>query len=312
MTAVTATTINRTPFREMKDIPLALSTNAQLRWETCGGKEAVFTADGTRFAVLTENKLGCRWTAGGITGIPLRPLGMTWETAEALVASPPPQPAQQPKAEEPFRPSLPPAELRAVCKEWEWRWRDEDKAQVKACDFVGDRQRFLNKPTGSRKSPSELDTSITWGVGPRDFFRPLGRTWADVEAAAKAVSSPSPLSQLPKDGDIITVASAVAVVKEGCRQALDEAATRRQPGKVGNFSHVTYINPWPLRTFIIASPPGRRKYVKLLLKRLGYRNVDKIPTTDKQTPFDLGRSLPDHERENLLAIAPGIVLRDVM
>lgn len=38
----------------------------------------------------------------------------------------------------------------------------------------------------------------------------------------------------------------------------------------------------------------------------------KIPVTDKQTPYDLGRSLPDHERENLLAIAPGIVLRDVL
>lgn len=242
MTAVTATTINRTPFREMKDIPLALSTNAQLQWETCGGKEAVFTSDGMRFAVLTENKLGCWWTAGGITGIPLRPLGMTWETAEALVASPPSQPAPQAKVEEPL---------------------------------------------------------------PLLTHRPR---LADVETAAKAIKA----SQLPKDGDTITVASAIAIAKEGCRQALDEAATRRRPGKSGNFSHVTYINPWPPRTFIIASPPGRRKYVKLLLKRLGYRNVDKIPTTDKQTPFDLGRSLPDHERENLLAIAPGIVLRDVL
>lgn len=310
MTAVTATTINRTPFREMKDIPLALSTNAQLRWETCGGNEAVFTSDGTRFAVVTEGKLGYWWTAGGITGIPLRPLGMTWETAEALVASPP-QPAQQPKAEEPFRPGLPPAELRAVCKEWEW----SAEGMVEPTDFVGDEHRFLNNLNGDRKSPIDLAASFTWRVGSQDFFRPLGRTWADVEAAAtaaKAVSSPSPLSQLPKDGDVITVASAVAIVKEGCRQALDEAATRRQPGKSGNFSHITYINPWPPRTCIIASPPGRRKYVKLLLKRLGYRNVDKIPTTDKQTPFDLGRSLSDHERENLFAIAPGIVLRDVL
>ena len=161
-------------------------------------------------------------------------------------------------------------------------------------------------------STIDLAASFTWRVGSQDFFRPLGRTWADVEAAAtaaKAVSSPSPLSQLPKDGDIVTGASAVAIVKESCRQALGEAAMRR---RVGNFSHVTYINPWPPRTFIIASPPGRRKYVKLLLKRLGYRNVDKIPVTDKQTPYDLGRSLPDHERENLLAIAPGIVLRDVL
>lgn len=311
MTAVTA--INRTPFRAVGEIPARLLTSDKLKWHMPESDRVVhFTTDGKHFGY--EHDVGASsglWRPVS-PGYVFRPVGMTWEAAEALVNSPSPQPPQQPKADEPFRPGLPPAELRAVCKEWEWRWRDEDKAQVKACDFVGDRQRFLNKPTGSRKSPSELDTSNTWGVGPRDLFRPLGRTWADVEAAAKAVSSPSPLSQLPKDGDIITVASAVAVVKEGCRQALDEAATRRQPGKVGNFSHVTYINPWPQRTFIIASPPGRRKYVKMLLKRLGYRNVDKIPVTDKQTPYDLGRSLPDHERENLLAIAPGIVLRDVL
>jgi hypothetical protein len=59
------------------------------------------------------------------------------------------------------------------------------------------------------------------------------RTWTIVA---------SPPSHLPKDGDIVTVASAVAVVKEGCRQALDEAATRRQHGKVGNYTHV---NTWP-------------------------------------------------------------------
>ena len=316
MTTVTATTINRTPFREVKDIPLAMAASDKLRWETPDNEEAVVSVDRTRFAVLKRGVLGTWYRSEGVFGLPLRPLGMTWETAEALVASPP-QPAQQPKAEEPFRPGLPPAELRAVCKEWEWRWRGE--GETTACDFVGDGQRFLNRltlssnaasaPTCLRKSATELATSHAWGVSPQDFFRPLGRTWADVEAAAKAVSSSS---HLPKDGDTITVASAVAVVKEGCRQALDETATRRQPGKIGNYSYVTYINPWPPRTFIIASPPGRRKYVKLLLKRLGYRSLDKIPTTDKQTPFDLGRSLPVHERENLLTIAPGIVLRDVL
>jgi hypothetical protein len=289
----------------MKDIPLTLSTSAQLRWETCGGNEAVFTSDGTRYAVIADGKLGTWWTAGGITGIPIRPLDMTWEAAEALAASPPSQPAQQPKAEEPFRPGLPPAELRAVCKEWEWSAGVDVPEPV---DFVGDCHRFLNNARGERKSPSELAAAYNWGVGKKDFFRPLGRTWTDVEAAAKAASS-SPPSHLPKDGDIVTVASAVAVVKEGCRQALDEAATRRQHGKVGNYTHV---NTWPWRTFIVAAPPGRRKYVKLLLKRLGYRNLVKIPMTDKQAPYDLGRSLPDHERENLLAIAPGIVLRDVL
>ena len=279
---MTATTINRTPFRKVFDIPAHLLISDRLKWESTQGTVAL-TTNGTRFAHVNDGKLGYWWTTKEAE---FRPLGMTWEAAEALVASPPsqpqPQPAQQPKAEEPFRPGLPPAELRAVCKEWEWQCYDG----VRATDFV-------------------VGALVVCNL---DHFRPLGRTWADVEAAAEATV----FAQLPKDGDIITVASAIAVVKEGCRQALDEAATRRQPGKSGNYSHVTYINPWPPRTFIIASPPGRRKYVKLLLKRLGYRNVDKIPTTDKQTPFDLGRSLPDHERENLLAIAPGIVLRDVL
>ena len=307
------TTINRTPFRPVGEIPTRLLASDKLKWHMPDSARVVhFTTDGKHFGY--EHDVG---TSSGLwrpvmPGHVFRPVGMTWEAAKEAVCAvtavtPPPQPAQQPKSEEPFRPGLPPAELRAVCKEWEWL----AEGMVEPTDFVGDEHRYLNNPNGDRKSPIDLAASFTWRVGSQDYFRPLGRTWADVEAAAKAVSSPPP-SHLPKDGDEITVASAVAVVKEGCRQALDEAATRRQPGKVGNFSHVTYINPWPLRTFIIASPPGRRKYVKLLLKRLGYRNVDKIPTTDKQTPFDLGRSLPDHERENLLAIAPGIVLRDVL
>lgn len=314
MTAVTAMTINRTPFREMRDIPLALSMSAQLRWETCGGNEAVFTSDGTRFAVLTEGKLGNWWKVSE-TGSPLRPLGMTWKAAEALVASPsPPQPAQQPKAEEPFRPGLPPAELRAVCKEWGWRWRDKGKAE--ACDFVGDERRFLNLPTGSLKSTIELATSYTWNVDLRDYFRPLGRTWADVEAAAKAVSPP-PSSHLPKDGDTITVARAVAVVKEGCRQALDEAASRRKPGKVGNYSHDVYPggcakNPVPgRRTVIAALPPGRRKYVKPFLKGLGYRDLDKIPTHIPMTGrdlYDLGRNFSTENFEKLISLAPNITL----
>ena len=320
MTATT-TTINRTPFRPVDEIPVRLLASDKLKWHMPESDRVVhFTTDGKHFGY--EHDVGASsglWRPVS-PGHVFRPVGMTWEAAKeavcaataatSLPSQPQPQPAQQPKTEEPFRPGLPPAELRAVCKKWEWRWKGE--GETAACDFVGDGQRYLNRPFGSRKSATELATSHTWGIGPQDFFRPLGRTWVDVEAAAKAVSPPSPPSHLPKDGDKITVASAVAVVKEGCRQALDEAATRRQPGKVGNYSHVAYVNPWPPRTFIIAAPPGRRKYVKLLLKRLGYRNLDKIPTTDKQTPYDLGRSLPDHERENLLAIAPGIVLRDVL
>jgi hypothetical protein len=295
MTAVT-TTINRTPFREMKDIPLYLLSSDKLKWESSVGNVAL-TSDGARYAHIRDDGSSGYWWATG-SGV-FRPVDMTWEAAEALVASlpqPSPHPAQQPKADEPFRPGLPPAELRAVCKEWEWC--DPMFGRVRPARFQGDEHILTDENAGPYRQQSY------------DHFRPLGRTWADVETAVKAAKTTT--AQLPKDGDIITVASAVAIVKEGCRQALDEAATRRQPGKSGNFSHITYINPWPPRTFIIASPPGRRKYVKLLLKRLGYRNVDKIPTTDKQTPFDLGRSLPDHERENLLAIAPGIVLREVL
>ena len=332
---MTATTINRTPFRKVFDIPAHLLISDRLKWESTQGTVAL-TTNGTRFAHVNDGKLGYWWTTKEAE---FRPLGMTWEAAEALVASPPSQPAPQAKVEEPFRPGLPPAEMRAVCKEWEWC--DPMFGCVRPARFQGDEHILTDDNAGPYRQQSY------------DHFRPLGRTWADVEAEAAAAAKATKAPQLPKDGDIITVASAVAVVKEGCRQALDEAATRRQPGKVGNFSHVSYItpcplvlwvdhvqpgavhhmrlpaavrlvptrelqtgqrgiNPWPPRTFIIASPPGRRKYVKLLLKRLGYRNVDKIPTTDKQTPFDLGRSLPDHERENLLAIAPGIVLRDVL
>ena len=296
---MTATTINRTPFRPVGEIPARLLASDKLKWHMPDSDRVVhFTTDGKHF--------GYEHDVGAYSGIwrPVtpghlfRPRGMTWEAAEETVRAATdkpsqPQPAQQPKTEEPFRPGLPPAELRAVCKDWEWRGR-EGRADTR---FDGDKHWFVEFG----------ETAMRHTVTIRDNFRPLGRTWADVEAAATAVSPP-----LPKDGDTITVASAVAVVKEGCRQALDEAATRRQSGKVGNYAHVTYVNPWPPRTFIIAAPPGRRKYVKLLLKRLGYRNLNKIPTTDKQTPFDLGRSLPDHERENLLAIAPGIVLRDVL
>jgi broad specificity phosphatase PhoE len=255
-----------------------------------------FTTDGKHFGY--EHDVGASsglWRPVS-PGHVFRPVGMTWEAAKeavcaATAATPPPP--QQPKAEEPFRPGLPPAELRAVCKEWEWC--DPMFGRVRPARFQGDEHILTDENAGPYRQQSY------------DHFRPLGRTWADVETAVKAAKTTT--AQLPKDGDIITVASAVAIVKEGCRQALDEAATRRQPGKVGNYAHVNYT---PRRTFIIASPSGRRKYVKLLLKRLGYRNVDKIPTTDKQTPYDLGRSLPDHERDNLLAIAPGIVLRDVL
>ena len=63
---------------------------------------------------------------------------------------------------------------------------------------------------------------------------------------------------------------------------------------------------------IAALPPGRRKYVKLFLKGLGLRNLDEIPTTIEQKPYDLGRGfLSSENREKLISLAPNIVLRDV-
>ena len=152
----------------------------------------------------------------------------------------------------------------------------------------------------------------------RLVFRPIGLSW---EAAADLVQPPVKLcirqSQLPKNGDGITVASAVAVVKEGCRQAFDELlpsyealSTPPTAGKGGSFSQPIHQ---PHRTVITALPPGRRKYVKLFLKGLGLRNVDEIPTTIEQKPYDLGRSfLSSENREKLTSLAPNIVLRDVL
>ena len=208
---MTTTTINRTPFRHMKDISTTMRASEKLRWDTLGGDEAVFTSDGKRFAVIRQGIVGSWWDVFGSSAIPLRPLNMTWEAAEALV--------------------------------------------------------------GDRKSPIAL------------------------------AASPPP-SHLPKDGDEITVASAVAVVKEGCCQALDELLPSYET--LG-----TLPKTRPVFTVITSLPRCRRKYVKIFLKSLGFRNVDKIPTTTEQKPYYMSL-LSTENREKLISLAPGIVLRDVL
>jgi hypothetical protein len=152
-------------------------------------------------------------------------------------------------------------------------------------------------------------------------FRPIGLSWAAAEELVKLPTPAStPPSRLPKNGDRITVAGAVAVTKEGCRQALDELLpsydalcrppTARQTAKVGDYAGLNYS---PRRTVIAALPPGRRKYVKLFLKSLGFYNLDRIPTTIDQEPYSLGRNfLSAENREKLISLAPNIVLRDVL
>ena len=114
---------------------------------------------------------------------------------------------------------------------------------------------------------------------------------AYVDSLVRRLSPPP--SCLPKDGDTIT------------------PATARQAAKVGNSSQPSVVYS-PHRTVIAALPPGRRKYVKLFLKGLGLRNLDEIPTTIEQKPYDLGRGfLSSENREKLISLAPNIVLRDV-
>jgi hypothetical protein len=157
--------------------------------------------------------------------------------------------------------------------------------------------------TNGRHFGYEYDVGATSGlwhtVRQELAFRPIGLSWATAEELVK----------LPT----------VAVVKEGCRQAFDELLppyealnappTARQAAKVGNYARLNYS---PRRTVIAALPPGRRKYVKLFLKGLGLRNLDEIPTTIEQKPYDLGRGfLSSENREKLISLAPNIVLRDV-
>lgn len=159
------TQINRTPFRKVVDIPAHILTSDKLKWDSTGGGLVVLTTDGKRYAYLgPDGKIGSWWDSTDAT---LRPHGLSWEAAEALVNPP------QPKTEEPFRPGLPPAELRAVCKEWEWR-RREDRADTR---FDGDKHWFVEFGESA---------AMRHTVTIRDNFRPLGKTWAEVEALAAA------------------------------------------------------------------------------------------------------------------------------
>lgn len=110
------TKINRTPFRPIKDIPSALLA-LDIHWQTgFSDRACVLTSDGKHGHYLRDDGTmsSIHWMDMRDTYV-VRPLNRTWEEVEALAT-----PKPEPKAEEPFRPGLPPARLRAVCPEWEW------------------------------------------------------------------------------------------------------------------------------------------------------------------------------------------------
>lgn len=408
------TQINRTPFRKVTDIPAHLLTSDKLKWDSTGGSLVVLTTDGKRYAYIgLDGKIGSWWDSADAT---LRPHGLSWEAAEALVNPPRPQP-QPAKTEEPFRPGLPPAELRAVCEEWEWHSAIL-RRKIETTRFDAETHWFVDAgPTAPR-----------FAVTSYDCFRPLGKTWAEVEALAaakqyrtvgevlkaglfdvcshwyvkgsssghfsaddlirpsrvtwealeaelaakKAVAAPArkltpnetstrkhpvpigdwvmrtdegypgaptetkaqvegiseagsykvripsgaihawspefcepcdpPGVEKPKNGDIVTVEGAVAVVKEGCRQALQE---ERQRAKVGSCFELK-LNNQP--TYIVACPKGRRKYVKYYLSQhiyMGDKDLDALPYSTADKPFWLGY-VSAKLREELTALAPDI------
>lgn len=456
------TQINRTPFRKVADVPAHLLTSDKLKWDTPGGGIVVLTTDGKRYAYIgPDGKVGSWWDSADAT---FRPHGLSWEAAEALVNPPQPKP-QSAKSEEPFRPGLPPAELRAVCKEWEWC--DPVFGKVRPAIFQGDTHILTDRNDGPFVQESY------------DNFRPLGKTWAEVEALAaakqyrtvgevlkaglfdvcshwyvkghseerrlgvvqerklyasvsmrvvkdllsisskhfsaddlirpsrvtwgaleaelahcrralgvpakKSIAAParkltpnetstrkhpvpvggwvmrtdegypgvptgtraqvegindsgsykvrlsdgrqhnwspefcapcaSPV-ETPKNGDLVTVEGAIAVVKEGCRQALQE---ERQQAKVGSYFDLNRTNnvgeelrqavePTQEPTYIVACPKGRRKYVKYYLSQhtyTGNKNLDALPYSTADKPFWLGY-VSAKLREELTALAPDI------
>lgn len=419
------TQINRTPFRKVADIPAHLLTSDKLKWDSTGGGLVVLTTDGKRYAYLgPDGKIGSWWDSTDAT---LRPHGLSWEAAEALVNPP------QPKTEEPFRPGLPPAELRAVCQEWEQAWPPYDKDPPSPCEFVGEKYRFLYQDRACTQRRTDMRGAILWHSG-QEKFRPHKKTWAEVEAlaaaklyrtvgevlkaglfdvcshwyvkghseerrlgigqermlgtsvymrvvkdlltsssghfsaddlirpsrvtwealeaelAAKKSVAPHPVPiggwvmridggyhgvpfgtkaqvvricsndnydvrlpdgrlhtwapefcepcdppgvEIPKNNNLMTVEGAVAVVKEGCRQALQEER-QRQAFEWAN-------QP----TYIVACPKGRRKYVKRYLSQRGYENVDTLPYKATDKAFYLSY-VSNKTRDELVALAPDI------
>ncbi len=163
-------------------------------------------------------------------------------------------------------------------------------------------------------------SSIHW-MDMRDTYvvRPHSKTWAEVERLADEKEAAAK-AKLPKDGDPITVANALSVVKEGCKQAIAE--DRKEAGKtVGTYSasgttftfpcatvEITYRAAPTHKTYIVAVPKGRRKYVKLYLKQCGYRNVDVLPySAATDASYDLGY-VTKQMRDDLRALAPDILL----
>lgn len=210
----------------------------------------------------------------------------------------------------PFRPfkDIPPA-LLALDIQWE-----TPNSEGRKTTLTSDGKRFSYMGSDGKQG--------LWWVTQGVEFRPLNRTWEEVEALTAPKPEPKEAAakaKLPKDGDPITVANALSVVKEGCKQAIAE--DRKEAGKtVGTYSasgtmftfpcatvEITYRAAPTRKTYIIAVPKGRRKYVKLYLQARGYRNVDALPYNTTDAPFYVGY-VTKQVRDDLFALAPDILL----
>lgn len=228
-----------------------------------------------------------------------------------------PQPKPQPaKTDEPFRPGLPPAELRAVCKEWEWRCH----GGCRASDFVGDYHRFLDtQANGRRRTPQEMsDHAQLLPVSQLDHFRPLGKTWAEVEALAAAKQKPRK-HPVPIGGWVMRTDDGYPGVPSGTKaqvEGINEAGSYKVRLLDGR-QHVwapTFCEPCeppePKQepTYIVACPKGRRKYVKYYLSQhiyTGNKDLDALPYSAADKPFYMGY-VSAKLREELTALAPDI------
>lgn len=304
------TQINRTPFRKVADIPAHLLTSDKLKWDSTGGGLVVLTTDGKRHAYLgPDGKIGSWWDSTDAT---LRPHGLSWEAAEALVNPP------QPKTEEPFRPGLPPAELRAVCKEWEQAWPPYDKDPPSPCEFVGEKYRFLYQDRACTQRLTDMSGAILWHSG-QEKFRPHKKTWAEVEALAAAKQKPRK-HPVPIGGWVMRTDDGYPGVPSGTKAQVEgiNLAGSYKVRLLDGRQHVwapTFCEPCdppePKQepTCIVACPKGRRKYVKYYLSQHVYmgsiKDLDALPYSTADKPFWLGY-VSAKMRDELAALAPDI------
>ena len=307
------TQINRTPFRKVADIPAHLLTSDKLKWENTGGGLVVLTTDGKRYAHIgPDGKVESWWDSAYVT---IRPHGLSWEAAEALVN--PPQPKPQPaKTEEPFRPGLPPAELRAVCKEWEQAWQDGARPHAPV-EFVGEKYRFLYQDRACTHRRTDMSGAILW-TSDKENFRPHKKTWAEVEALAAAKQKPRK-HPVPIGGWVMRTDEGYPGTPTGTRaqvEGINEAGSYRvrvPSGAIHAWSPefcepCEPPEPTQEPTYIVACPKGRRKYVKYYLSQhiyVGDKDLGALPYSTADKPFWLGY-VSAKLREELTALAPDI------